>query len=104
MCREYSVSEAKRAIRARIRTLRESSAGCDSSPVVRRIRELDPWKQASTVLLYHPLKGEVDLGALFRSPGKRIALPLVEGDHLLLKEYVPGTLVRGYAGIMEPPV
>ena len=104
MCREYSVSEAKRAIRARIRTLRESSVGCDSSPVVRRIRELDLWKQASTVLLYHPLKGEVDLGALFRSPGKRIALPLVEGDDLLLKEYVPGTLVSGYAGIMEPPV
>ncbi|MGN1214717.1 MAG: 5-formyltetrahydrofolate cyclo-ligase, partial [Candidatus Cryptobacteroides sp.] len=102
MCPETATGEAKRALRAKIRALRESFVEYDSSAIVRRIQELDPWKKASTVLLYHPLKGEADLGALFQSPGKRIALPLVEGDSLLLKEYLPGTLVKGYAGIMEP--
>ncbi|MGN0202157.1 MAG: 5-formyltetrahydrofolate cyclo-ligase [Candidatus Cryptobacteroides sp.] len=103
MCSETSVSDAKRAIRARIRAVRESSGRLDPSPIVRSILELGEWQRASTVLLYHPLPGEVDLRELLEVPGKRLALPLVAGGDLLVKEYVPGTLVSGYAGILEPP-
>lgn len=103
MSSELSIAEAKRVLRERIKVLRKSLAAPDPSSVVEGILSLPQWKSASTVLLYHALPGEVDLTVLMDVPGKRVALPLVEGDSLLLKEYLPGTLVRGYAGIMEPP-
>jgi len=33
---------------------------------------------------------------------KRIVLPVVEGDSLLLREYQPGCLAPGWKGILEP--
>ena len=97
--------EAKRAIRRCIREKRAAlSADLDSSSIVSLLSSLPEWESASTVLLYHPLPGEVDLRNLMAvSPStKRIVLPLVVGDDLVLKEYVPGTLVKGFAGILEP--
>lgn len=97
-----SVQQAKKEIRRRIKALREANPWPGSSRIVSRVTELPEWKEARTVLTYFPLPGEVDLRDLFQSEGKRIVLPLVEGDHLLLKEYSEKSLVPGYAGIMEP--
>jgi 5,10-methenyltetrahydrofolate synthetase len=98
---EEDIREAKRALRKRIRLLREADPHPDSAPAVSAILSLDEWKAASTVLLYCALPGEVDLSPLF-SEDKRIALPLVQGDTLVLKEYSPSALVPGFMGIMEP--
>lgn len=102
MSSDQEIREAKKSIRKRIRAIRESSVAFDSSSIVSGLQTLPEWKAASTVLLYHPLPGEVDLRPLLGVPGKRIVLPLVSGEDLLLKEYAPGSLVRGFAGIEEP--
>ena len=63
------------------------------------------WRTASTVLLYHPLPGEVDTALLLDNAmnmGKRVLLPKVVGDELELRVYTPGSLQRGAYGIMEP--
>ena len=58
------------------------------------------------MLAYHPLPDEVDVSPLLDislEAGKRVLLPVVEGDHLLLREYVgPQSLALGAYGIMEP--
>ncbi|MBQ5643046.1 MAG: 5-formyltetrahydrofolate cyclo-ligase [Bacteroidaceae bacterium] len=63
------------------------------------------WRAAGTVLLYHPLPGEVDTTLLLDNAmnmGKRVLLPKVVGDELELHVYTPDTLQRGAYGIMEP--
>lgn len=103
MYSEKPAAEAKKEIRRRIKALREADPWPGSETIVSRIAGLPEWKAAGTVLAYSPLPGEVDLRSLFKADGKRIALPLVEGDHLRLKEYSEGSMVPGYAGILEPP-
>ena len=97
-----SAIDAKREIRKRIKAVREENPCPDSSLVVQEVLDLPEWQDASTVMMYCALPGEVDLTPLLGVDGKRIVLPLVSGNDLLLKEYVPGSLVPGYAGIMEP--
>ena len=63
------------------------------------------WRTAGTVLLYHPLPGEVDTTLLLDNAmnmGKRVLLPKVVGDELELRIYTPDSLQRGAFGIMEP--
>ena len=63
------------------------------------------WRAAGTVLLYHPLPGEVDTTLLLDNAmnmGKRVLLPKVVGDELELHVYTPDALQRGAYGIMEP--
>ena len=63
------------------------------------------WRAAGTVLLYHPLPGEVDTTLLLDNAmnmGKRVLLPKVVGDELELRIYTPDSLQRGAFGIMEP--
>jgi len=59
---------------------------------------------ASTVLLYSSLPDEVSTKEILAkwSQNKRIILPLVAGDILLLKEYRPGRTHPGYKSIVEP--
>jgi len=100
--------EDKRTIRQAIRELRASVLGspeaiaAKSLAIISSLKILPEWKVARTILAYYPLPGEVDTVSLLSSTDKRIVLPLVEGDHLLLKEYVAGNLVEGFKGIMEP--
>ena len=97
-----STDDIKREIRRRIKALREADPYPDPSSIINAVVSLPEWQNAGTVMLYCALPGEVDLAALMDMPGRKVVLPLVCGDDLLLKEYVPGRLVPGYAGIMEP--
>lgn len=98
------------------------------SLAIRSAIESDPrFRAARTVLLYCSIRGEVPTADWIRdwSAHKRIVLPLVvsapalapssaltpayeevaraeTAPTLLLKEYVPGLLVPGYKGILEP--
>ena len=63
------------------------------------------WRAAGTVLLYHPLPGEVDTTLLLDNAMnmcKRVLLPKVVGDELELRIYTPDSLQPGAYGIMEP--
>lgn len=64
------------------------------------------WQNAGTVLLYHALPDEVDTQLLLEDAllsGKRVLLPKVKGDDLVLCEYTgPESLMVGAYGILEP--
>lgn len=68
------------------------------------VENCSDFAKARCVLLYYSLPDEVPTaGFLARWHGrKRIALPLVIGDSLTLKEYDPSLMHEGYRGIMEP--
>lgn len=98
----------KKEIRARTATAKRLM-----SPDARRIQDAAIWSQveqdpdflsARAVLAFCSLPDEPDTSAFIARwhGSKRIVLPLVKGDLLVLKEYVPGSLHEGYKGILEP--
>ncbi len=53
--------------------------------IVERIRELEEFKKAKTVLLYYPIKGEPDITPLFyeiKERKGRVAFPKIKGDEI----------------------
>ena len=74
----------------------------------RRIAETAEFQKASTVLLYAPVKGEIDLLPLVtvcRSMGKEVGFPIsMEDGSLSFRSPASGeTLIPGAYGIPEPP-
>ena len=69
-----------------------------------KLSEFEEFKKAQTVLVYCSLPDEVNTADfLLEQYGiKRIIVPLVSNKDLLLKEFVPGRLHKGYVGIPEP--
>ena len=64
------------------------------------------WRSAHTILLYHALPDEPNLQLLLDEglkEGKRLLLPVVVGENLVLKSYL-GTesMQKGAFGILEP--
>lgn len=68
------------------------------------IEKTGPFERARTILLYASLPDELPTdGPLSRwGTSKRLALPLVRGEELVLKAYDPARLRPGYRGIAEP--
>ncbi|MBP5211139.1 MAG: 5-formyltetrahydrofolate cyclo-ligase [Bacteroidales bacterium] len=104
------MSEEKKQIRKRMRELQEQFL---SDPV--RVREETgriwsalenkaAFKNAGAVLLYMSIPGEVETADFIDKwhLKKRIVIPLVSGESLILKEYSPAHLKEGYKGILEP--
>lgn len=102
-CREF-----KKALRKEIAALKKLIPAEEklrlSESVMDRVESLPEFREADTVLLYHAMEDEVQTAFFIdRWYGrKRIVLPLVSGDDLLLKEYDPSKLRPGYRGIPEP--
>ena len=102
--------ESKLQQRALVRTLKgQCPSGAlkeMSASLCNLVNSRREWREARTLLAYHPLSDEVDVSPLLDislEAGKRVLLPVVEGDHLLLREYVgPQSLALGTYGIMEP--
>jgi len=69
-----------------------------------RLETTAEFAQAQTVLIYMALGDEVPTAEfILRWNGKkRLAIPLVCGESLVLKEYKPDAVKRGYAGVTEP--
>ena len=68
------------------------------------VESLPEFRCAGTVLLYMSIDGEVPTGGFidkWRS-SKKIVIPKVVGNDLLLYEYDPDRLTEGYRGIAEP--
>lgn len=69
-----------------------------------RIENLDAFIRAESVLLYCSLPDELSTSDFIArwQGAKRIILPLVSGNSLLLKEHIPGRMHSGYKFIPEP--
>ena len=75
-----------------------------SEDILATVEAMPAFRDAETVLAYWSVRDEVPTHAfLERWYGrKRIALPVVAGTGLLLREYRPDAMARGAFGIMEP--
>lgn len=76
-----------------------------SAKILAALEAHPAFRAATTVLLYHSLKDEVDTHAFIRkwSNEKRILLPVVVGDELELRLYTgPEDMATGTYGIEEP--
>ena len=76
--------------------------------ICRRIAETDAFQKAETVLIYAPVRGEIDLlplVAICRSLGKEVGFPVsLEDGSLAFRSPAPGeALETGAYGIPEPP-
>lgn len=83
----------------------KSSASPQFAEILAALEAHPAFRAASTVLLYHSLKDEVDTHAFIRkwSRKKRILLPVVAGDDLELRIYTgPEDMTIGAYGIEEP--
>jgi 5-formyltetrahydrofolate cyclo-ligase len=97
-------------VRRWMRELKKAHTGQElkemSVSLCRRIMSGMHWQNAGTVLLYHALPDEVDTQLLLDDAllsGKRVLLPKVNGDDLVLCEYTgPDSLTTGAYGILEP--
>lgn len=108
--------DSKLQLRKEISAVKRAFAGTEDASLAAicasaRIMASPFMSSAATVLLYAALPDEVPTRGLVEavlcsrtSDGRkrRVALPLVVGNELVLREYVPGRTVKGYAGIEEP--
>ena len=83
------------------RSFRGLETNEDSSiAVVRKLKRCKELIAADTLLLYYPLKDEINIKPLY-SLDKRIFLPVIENNEMLFRRY-DGDLKKGKFGIMEP--
>lgn len=106
------IKEHKKEIRKYIKSLKKGASAEDlakqSINIQKRVEQIEDFISANTVLLYFSLPDEVNTEYLLSrwsnklSGDKRIILPVVEGDILILKEYIPDEISQGYQNIYEP--
>ena len=102
------IIEQKKTIRKEIRQKKQlyrlDELDNISSIICKKVMQLEQIKSSQTILIYNSLPDERQTSLLFtlKEEGKRIVLPVVTGDILILKEYIPGKLSVGYMNILEP--
>ena len=92
----------KKELRITAKEIRKSlDIATVSKNIVAKILELDIYKSAKNVMIFYPLKDEIDLLKLAEDNHKNFYLPRVNGEKL---ECCPlkGGLKQGRFGIMEP--
>lgn len=102
--------EVKRELRKRMRAVRGAlpATACEtrSSEIASQVMGLDAFDRASVVLAFASIRREVRTGSLIEaawSASKRIALPRVKEEGLVLHEVGPETeLTEGAFGVPEP--
>ncbi len=106
------IKEIKKELRKKIReikkTVPQEMRDRFSVAIQEKLLQNDLVKQASTIFLYYALPDEVNTDLLLeklsnrRGGNKRIILPVVDSDILVLKEYIPEEISTGYQNIQEP--
>ncbi len=100
--------EIRKAIKAIKKETGEAALKEQSLPVQQNLLKWVDFTPYKTILLYYALPDEVDTSILLNSlsnrlnGNKRIVLPVVNGDVLILKEFVPQEVAHGYMNILEP--
>lgn len=88
--------ELRNLIKDQIKLMTEAERETASVHICREIIGSTEWKAAKTVWLYAALPDEVNLDLLFQDAqqgGKRILLPVVDGNDLLIRVYAPEHIV-----------
>lgn len=102
------IKEQKKRIRKEIATLKRllpaGEKALRSSVIMEQVEQLPGFQKAQTVLLYYSLPDEVQTEFFLQkwTGKKRLVLPVVEGEELILKEYTPGKTGKGHMSINEP--
>lgn len=106
------IKEQKKEIRKAVRALKNSTPqeerDSSSLAIQKTLLSMGVLEKPGTILLYHALPDEVNTELLLstlsnrRGGCKRIILPVVEGEYLILKEYIPEEMGNGYRNISEP--
>lgn len=108
MAFKFTEMEEKKDIRKRISQMRRCPGMLPSDDCAvdfwERVEADSDFISARTILLYSSLPDEIPTGLFIErcSRTKRIVLPVVCGDTLVLREYDPERLQSGYCGILEP--
>jgi len=94
----------KQLLRARLRELSLEHGEGDSTPYREILLNLPAWKTAQSILLYHPLPGEIDVMALLTADStKSFLFPRIEGEHLALYRLLAGSRwINNPFGFKEP--
>ncbi len=100
--------QAKSALREKIRELRQRLSDTEqrhaSNNLCRRIATSDLFTRARRIAFYMPMDGEIStlpLLELAQTRGKLCLLPVVDGNHLIFREF-NGKLQKNRFGIPEP--
>lgn len=96
--------ELRKYIAARKAELTPDVRQAEEKAVWAALESMEEFMSASSILVYSSLPDEVSTSDFIgRWHGrKRMVLPLVSGESLVLKEYVPGRTHEGYKSILEP--
>lgn len=98
-----SKSELRRRLLARRQGITEEVRSGLEGTIIERIRARADYTHASTISLYMPIRGEVDLLPLWRPADKRILFPKVLGDTIAFSSAATREdFTRGTYGILEP--
>lgn len=100
---------SKKEIREEIKRIKRSLTSRElkekSVRIVNNIEVMDAFRSAKTVLMFYPLPDEPDLTPLIQGyiESKRIILPVVEGNNLILRQFSGISQMHvGAFGIKEP--
>lgn len=102
------IKEAKKAIRKEIAAVKKNYSlqwrEEKSIPILKKLEELSRFECSNTILLYHALPDEVQTVEFLNKwcRDKRLVLPVVHGDDLILHRYLPNKVGVGYCSILEP--
>lgn len=98
-------SELRKQIRERKKQLPEDERLRLSALILENLEKEKVFREARTVMAYYSLKDEVRTHEFLRKwcPEKKILLPVVQGDDILLKPFLNGEKMKtGLLNVMEP--
>lgn len=95
---------SKKELRAMTLRRLEALDSRDVKGLWARVESMEEFKLARKILIYWAMPSEVPTREFILKwcSDKQFVLPLVEGEHLLLKPYDATAMVEGYRGILEP--
>jgi 5-formyltetrahydrofolate cyclo-ligase len=99
-------SEIRAIMLARRRNLSVAEQASLGKLIQSAFLEIDAYRRARTIALYLPVNGEVPTDEVVKnalSAGKKIFLPVINGDHVFLRQFLHfDKLEPGKYGILEP--
>ena len=102
------IKEEKKEIRSTIAKAKKEISLDEKTSISKEIfthvEKIKQFQEANTILLYYALKDEVQTEFFLNKwyGKKKIILPVVVGDDLVLKDYHPENIAEGYQSIIEP--
>lgn len=101
---KLSNSEAKAKLRLWAKNERKKlNLGLLSEIFTREIQDIQEYKNAKNILLFYPLKYEINLLALIEDTTKNFYLPKIEGENILCCSYSKGDeLCKSCFSTLEP--